>query len=220
MQQNRSRRVGRSPLQEVDTGTPPRAGARGVAESGTVLRAAVPRPPDVPCGSMAEVVDRYQDYVFKIIQTAGLGEDADAISQDVFVGMNKSVRKHGMPERVTSMLAVITWRRIYDRLRVRVKEREHEAGVDLEAMPASQRDPEQQVSGAELVAMVRDILERMPPLPRLILQQHEMWDMTAEEIGESLGCPANTVRGRLKRARELFLAIARRVHRLDVGDLR
>ncbi len=187
-----------------------------VTSSGTALQGAltgmpgVERPPDVDCATMTEVAVRYGPYVRAIACNSGLKEEARDVVQDVLLALGKSVRKTGqMPRSITSMLCVITCRKVRDRIRRRVA-RARASEAYASELPRSQRDPEQALIGAEISLIVREILDALPEMQRLALIQIEMNGMTSEEVAEGLDCPASTVRWHLQEARKQFIVMARR----------
>ena len=56
------------------------------------------------------------------------------------------------------------------------------------------------------------LLDALPPEQREVFVLHELEQMTGSEIAELMGTPVNTVRSRLKRARDSF--------RQQLADLR
>jgi RNA polymerase sigma-70 factor (ECF subfamily) len=186
--------------------------------AGKVTGGAV-RPPDVACLTITEVVVRYEAYVRRIVANAGMTEEADEIVQDAFVAMNASVRKSGqMPRRVTSMLAVITTRKIRDRMRQRTATRARASETDADVLAGSVRDPERACIGAETSWIVRGILDDIPDPGGFILLQVELNEMTPDELAEALGIPLPTVYTHIRRARKRFKDLAK--IRLGLGGPR
>lgn len=57
---------------------------------------------------------------------------------------------------------------------------------------------------AETTGFVRQALSRLPPAARAILDMVDIQGMGYEEVATVLGCPLNTVRSRISRARALL----------------
>ena len=63
------------------------------------------------------------------------------------------------------------------------------------------RSPEHIAEQHELQAIVRAVLDELPPHHRAVLTLHYLEDYSIPEIAEILGCPAGTVKSRLHHAR-------------------
>lgn len=66
------------------------------------------------------------------------------------------------------------------------------------------RSPEHIAEQHELQAIVRTVLDELPPNHRAVLVLHYLEDLSIAEIAAIFGCPAGTVKSRLHHARKLL----------------
>ena len=71
--------------------------------------------------------------------------------------------------------------------------------------------PDEAAEANETRARLQNILDRMPDELRVVFLLYELERFTMAEISECLSIPPGTVASRLRRAREDFIARARRV---------
>jgi RNA polymerase sigma-70 factor (ECF subfamily) len=79
---------------------------------------------------------------------------------------------------------------------------------DPDAVEADDRDPEQLALSGALVPIVRELLDTLPPALAEALALHNMLGYTVAEVAELSGVPLETVRSRLRLAKQ---ALRRRV---------
>lgn len=60
--------------------------------------------------------------------------------------------------------------------------------------------------------MLRRVLDALPVELRIVFVLYEIEEFTVPQIAETLGIPSGTVASRLRRGREQFRAIVRRMH--------
>jgi len=95
------------------------------------------------------------------------------------------------------------------------RESSREAGVDGDALPASEPGPEEALAKRRDRELLDRALSALTPDLRAVLTLFELEGMTFTEIAEVLELPRGTVASRLRRARESF---AQAVQRLRRGD--
>jgi RNA polymerase sigma-70 factor, ECF subfamily len=93
--------------------------------------------------------------------------------------------------------------------------RRHEllAGDLLEEIPSSALDPAEQLDKARARSLLDRVLEALDPDLRSVFALYELEELTMAEIASILDLPEGTVASRLRRAREEFQAIAKRLER-------
>lgn len=79
---------------------------------------------------------------------------------------------------------------------------------DVDSVEAGEPDPEQLAVSGALVAIVRELLDTLPPPLAEALALHNMLGYTVSEVAELSGAPVETVRSRLRLAKQ---ALRRRV---------
>jgi RNA polymerase sigma-70 factor (ECF subfamily) len=72
--------------------------------------------------------------------------------------------------------------------------------------------PEQEVDVRRRRALLDQLLEALPLPLRTVFVLFELEGLPTAEIGPMLGIPVGTVASRLRRARALFMARAKRLH--------
>jgi len=74
---------------------------------------------------------------------------------------------------------------------------------------AAPENVEEELANADRRALVEQALQKLPPAQRVPLVLYHLEDLSYEEIARSLNINVNTVRTRLKRAREALLVLRR-----------
>ena len=94
------------------------------------------------------------------------------------------------------------------------KQRASEPLADLEAVPTMadlSPSPEEQVAHRQARALLDEVLERLPEELRVVFVLFELEGLEVREIAAIQQLPVGTASSRLRRAREEFSAIAKRV---------
>jgi RNA polymerase sigma factor (sigma-70 family) len=197
----------------------PHAPIAKVERSGVWPRAqpAAPGAPEVrrhegPCASFEDIYHRFRPYVWRLLARTTLDDAAEDLAQKVFETMNIHIEDNGVPVDAMGLLRTMTGHVICNHLRERAKHRKAlDREADAEVVPASKRDPEQLVAGAEQKQMVAEILAEMLPLEAVYIRLLDLGDYSAEEIGAILKVPGSTVRMRYRRARAEFRKVGERL---------
>jgi RNA polymerase sigma-70 factor (ECF subfamily) len=98
----------------------------------------------------------------------------------------------------------------YSKKKFRYASRQVEFNDEWQYQNATQ-DAAHQVDQKEQEGMVQSFLERLNPEQRACLIMRSLQGMSYQEIAETLKININTVRSRLKRAREAMMAMKREV---------
>src|ERR687895_997091 len=125
--------------------------------------------------------------------------EAEDVAQDAILTAYLDLGRLRDPERFGSWLYGIG----LNLARMRVRARPPRSGIAAgRRVPEStQPSPEQAVEAAELLALVRQALEVLPPAQRDVVLLHYYEGLTCEEIAAVLGRSTGAVRVRLHRAR-------------------
>jgi RNA polymerase sigma-70 factor (ECF subfamily) len=157
----------------------------------------------------ALVHDHYP-FVWRTLRALGLGDaDVDDAAQQVMCVLARRIAEvRPGAERAflfsTATSVVGTWRRSV---------RRHPQGseVGLEALPAPIPSTEELIDERRAHEVLQQIIHTMPVELRVAFVLYEVEEMTTPAIASIIGVPVGTVASRLRRARELFQAIAKRM---------
>lgn len=188
---------------------PVAAGPRSVA-------AVVPEAPPsavVPVGtaalSSAEVFREHGAFVFRLLRRLGIPDsDLDDLVQDVFVIVHRAIDRYEERSHLRAWLYRITvreasrWRRA----------RPPQANVDIEELVASSTaGPEEQAQATEARADFERLLSVLDEDRRTVFVLYEVEELAMEDVAKAVDCPVPTAYSRLRSARKLVLAAARRL---------
>ncbi len=148
--------------------------------------------------TLEAVVREHGRLIFKVAY--GLlrnAHDAEDVVQEVFLRVHRSGTKHvgDMP----AWLARIAYRLALDRLR-------KPSAVDIAGMEmtSSQPDAEHLALHRQRVEQVHKLIAALPEDLRYPLVLSAMEELNSRQIGEVLGIPESSVRGRIFRARQML----------------
>lgn len=151
----------------------------------------------------------FGDRVYRLcFNVLGSQSDAEDASQEVFLRVFAKAGTFAGRSQVSTWIHRLTVNLCLNQL----KSRKRKSATSLEAIP--QAGPITLVDGSgrlqqqETVALVRDVLGRMPEEARTIFLLREVEDCSYREISEILDLPQGTVMSRLSRARDKFRQLA------------
>jgi len=150
-------------------------------------------------------------FVFNVaLRVTNSRHDAEEVTQDVFMKIFRKLKTFGFRSSFRTWLYRITVNTAINSLRKQAKERRQQddydtvirtqGGYDPRGSAAEQGDNEQLVAAA---------LAGLNPDQRTCIVLREIEGLSYQEISEALRININTVRSRLKRAREVLLEAAK-----------
>ena len=159
-------------------------------------------------GAFTTLVNKYQKSVHTLVwRKIGDFHIAEEITQDVFLKAYKRLSTLKRPELFPGWLYVIATRDCVSWLR-----KKQLPTKSLDTMPTAELEEicytQYEVDCGEAAAnehqreLVKRLLQKLPESERTVITLYYMAEMTGEEIGAFLGVSSNTVRSRLRRARE------------------
>lgn len=159
-------------------------------------------------GAFEKIYRATADYVYTIaLRIVGNGADAEEVTQDVFLKVHRKLGRFRFDSSLSTWIhriavnnAISAVRRISRR---RARQVEFDDAVSRSDCHAARRESLERERN-EL--RVRSMLEALNPDQRACIVLREMQGMRYQEIADTLGTNINTVRSRLKRARETLLA--------------
>ena len=154
------------------------------------------------------LVDKYQKSVHALIwRKIGDFHIAEELTQDVFLKVYKRLSTLKRPAHFPGWVYVIATRHCFSWLRkkqVPTKSLDAMSTAELEEICYTQYKADRSAESAieRQSELVKRLLKKLPESERTVVTLYYLAEMTSEEIGAFLGVSANTVRSRLRRARE------------------
>lgn len=184
------------------------AAAQSLSDPGEVAapQGALARAQRGELGAFRELIRTHQDTVYSLaLRMLKVPEDAEELAQDVFVCAHRHLGK------ITSEAHLLFWlrRTVCHRAIDRLRQRPAFPPVPLD----STAEPATADSTADplLERCLRDLVLRLPPVPRVVVLLRYQDDLDPPEIARTLGVPLNTVKSHLKRS---LLLLRRRYEEL------
>lgn len=173
-----------------------------------------------------EIVQRYHRRIYNICyRFAGSGDDAQDLTQDVFIKMYKTLNTYDVERGAfLTWVTTITRNLLVDHFRKSKHDRmtdsldaapsEHE-----DAMPLSDRiqdkrmPPDVKVQSRETGEVVHSALQKLSPELREAVILRDLQDMDYKEIATVLRVPEGTVKSRINRGRAELARLLQRTYR-------
>ncbi|HEX8793711.1 MAG TPA: sigma-70 family RNA polymerase sigma factor [Polyangiaceae bacterium] len=162
-------------------------------------------------GRLRELVDEHYDFVWRTLRYLGVPDAnaEDGAQKVVCVLARRLDEVEKGAERAflfsTALRVAATMRRS-DRRRPRAS-----SDDDVEALAHSMPSTEELLDERRAHETLRRVLDEMPLELRVVFVLFELEELTSPDIATMLGIPVGTVASRLRRARETFQAIVRRM---------
>jgi len=174
-----------------------------------------------------DIVRRYQRRIYNICyRFAGSAEDADDLTQEVFIKMYKTLNSYDVERGAfLTWVTTITRNLLVDHFR----KGKHDRLTDsLDANPAQEEDgrslgeqiedkstasPAEQVRSREAGEAVHEALQKLSPELREAVILRDLQDMDYKEIAGVLTVPEGTVKSRINRGRAELARLLSRTYR-------
>lgn len=158
-----------------------------------------------------------QAVIFRIVRS---WDEAQALTQDCFVRAYRARHTFNGQASLGTWLTRIAINLAYEWLR-RVRANFFSAeqpgiATELRSVKASGPSPEQAVAVRQQSEYVEELLHRLPPHHRLLIELRYLHDMSVDEIVERTGLSMTTVKARLNRARA---TLRKRAALTDLNDI-
>ncbi len=170
----------------------------------------------------AELVNKYQNYVFTIVlRYLNSREDAEEVSQDVFVKAYRSLSDFRGDSKFSTWLYTITTTTCITFLR---KKRLEVHSLDNEKVMAHAENIDggilaNQVEQKSRVNMVNQAIAMLSPDDAQVITLFYKGEQSLDEIAKILGQETNTVKVRLHRARQRLKDKMEKYFTAEVRDL-
>lgn len=165
----------------------------------------------------AELLQRYRDSIyFMLLKMVNNADDADDLTIEAFGKAFKNIQQYTPNFAFSTWLFKIATNNCIDF--IRRKKASHipieQSGEEIDSIPlpihADSPDPEENMINQQKINRMRDVVSKLKPRYRQLVEMRYFDEMSYEEISEKLNLPIGTVKARLFRARELLLNIMKR----------
>ena len=152
----------------------------------------------------------------RVYQLLGNQSDAEECFQETFLAaLEISNRQpvHNWP----ALLQRLATSRSIDRIRSRIRRKQHEEIVDIASAIGNECDPAESVEQEELVAALRWAVAQLPERQGEAFWLHEFADWSYEQIAEQLGTTTNAATVLIHRARQKLQELLTMQNRLSAA---
>lgn len=170
-------------------------------------------------GDMRAFEDIYREFS-SIVYTVALGitrgrQDAEEVTQDVFIKVFRGLKGFMFASSFGTWLYRITVNTALNMCSKRSRRGMESVNYDdvKDVLPPGPDTVKEETERQDTSARVAELLKHISPEHRSCIVLREIEGLDYREIAEVLSIPLNTVRSRLKRAREALIAYGRK------GDL-
>lgn len=163
--------------------------------------------------AFAVLVDRHKGRVYRtLFQVAGDEQDAQDLSQEVFLKVFRNLASYRGDAAFTTWLHRLTLNLAFDWLRAR-KRRPLQVPLspppDQEERPplelaSPDEGPVERVLREDRRRQLRDAVAELPPDYREVVVLHHIHHLSYQQIAERTGAPVRTIETRLYRARNML----------------
>jgi len=164
----------------------------------------------------AELMTRYKDSIyFMLLKMVNNRDDADDLTIEAFGKAFKNIKQYTPDYAFSTWLFKIATNNCIDFIRKKRKMTfsidkgiETDDGGELNIdIKSNQPDPEENMMKKQKVMMMRDVVERLKPRYKKLVELRYFQERSYEEIAEELNLPLGTVKAQLFRAREFLYQI-------------
>ena len=160
-------------------------------------------------GAFREIYQRASGYVYTLAyRVVNTKHDAEEVTQDVFLKIHHSLGSFKFEASFKTWLYRIAVNTALNHAekRSRVTTREVEE-IFEDPATVTQPDATKRIEAGETEHQLKILLDQLNPDQRACIVLREIEGLDYQEIAMSLGININTVRSRLKRARETLMAL-------------
>ncbi len=159
---------------------------------------------------LRRIFDEQFTFIWRYLRRMGLNEaDADDAAQKVFLVLSRKLDTIDTSKERAFLCG--TAARVYSEFR-RARMRRREVAGDSAAEPVDLAlGPDDLADRQRARALLDAVLEQMDEKTRAVFVLFELEEMSTAQIADMLDLPAGTVASRLRRARESFHAIVKRM---------
>jgi RNA polymerase sigma factor (sigma-70 family) len=166
--------------------------------------------------AFAELMSRYKDSIyFMLLKMVNNRDDAEDLTIEAFGKAFKNIRQYTPDYAFSTWLFKIATNNCIDFIRKKRKQAfsidrgfENEEGQEMVLEVKSlQPDPEEHYMKKQKVEMMRDVVDKLKPRYKKLVELRYFQELAYEEIALELNLPLGTVKAQLFRAREFLYQI-------------
>lgn len=163
----------------------------------------------------AELMGLYRDTIyFMLLKMTGHAEDAEDLTIEAFGKAFKNIAQYTPDYAFSTWLFKIASNNCIDHMRKKKKnvlvqesnEEISESG-NVKNLPSESSDPEENLIKNQKVKLMREVVEKLKPRYKQLVELRYFKEFSYEEISEELDLPLGTVKAQLFRAREFLFNI-------------
>lgn len=164
----------------------------------------------------AELMERYRNSIyFMLLKMVNNKDDADDLTIEAFGKAFKRLHQYTPNYAFSTWLFKIATNNCIDFIRKKKnntfsidKSFENEEGGEMTMDIKSEAlDPEEKIMRKEKIKMMREVVDKLKPRYKVLIELRYFDELSYEEISDKLTLPIGTVKAQLFRARELLLNI-------------
>jgi RNA polymerase sigma factor (sigma-70 family) len=168
---------------------------------------------DVDQKAYAELMGRYRDSVYyMLLKMVNNKDDAEDLTVEAFGKAFKRLSQYTPNFAFSTWLFRIATNNCIDFIRRKRKNtfsidqpmEDDEGGEMVMDLKSDTLDPEQHIMKKQKIMMLRELVDKMKPRYRTLIEMRYFQELSYEEIAEQLELPLGTVKAQLFRAREFL----------------
>ncbi len=169
--------------------------------------------------SYAELMGRYRDSIyFMLLKMVNHKVDAEDLTIEAFTKAFRNLSQYSPNFAFSTWLFKIATNNCIDYLRKKKTDLVSIDGPPAEGsdqdtsipIASDSLDPEEELIREQKFVLMRDVVEKLKPRYRILIELRYFKEYSYEEISEELEIPIGTVKAQLFRARELLYLIIKR----------
>lgn len=166
--------------------------------------------------SYAELMARYKDSIyFMLLKMVNNRDDADDLTIEAFGKAFKNIKQYTPDFAFSTWLFKIATNNCIDFIRKKKKQtlsldksiNTDDGGELVLDVKSDRPDPEEHMMKKQKVVMMRDVVDKLKPRYKKLVELRYFEELSYEEIAEELQLPLGTVKAQLFRAREFLYQI-------------
>jgi len=168
----------------------------------------------------ADLLHRYRDSIyFLLLKMVNNKDDAEDLTIEAFGKAFKNIHQYTPDYAFSTWLFKIASNNCIDFIRRKKKKllsidkrQENEDGIDTSIhLKSDMLDPEEKFVQKQKVKMLHDLVKKLKPRYRVLVELRYFKELSYEEIAQQLDIPLGTVKAQLFRAREFLQNVLKNV---------